>query len=256
MEQDHGTYQDERDAILSALQPERPFDDDLIANPVTEDGGESEQAGEQESEESPEDRYKRLEAERDQLRSEAEAERKRREEYETAEQQRTAQAVKQQQEAWERARQEALAHAETLPHRDAIRFMAEFNQQREAALFQWGTQLFQQIETERLNKQAAKIAADHGLPAEEVEALVRAAQISGNPAAMQDEAKRLKARESKSEERVRALQEEINRIKADSARQKLANSPVNRVGSGNRTAPKTYKPGSREQLADLLGIPG
>lgn len=243
---------DERQQMLDALQVDPPYDPaDFQADDTEEVGVQAEEPDQ--SEPDPRQLLKEREAELERLRAEAEAERGKRSEYEQQVARQQAEQARQQQEAWNRARDEALSHARTLPYDQALQYLAEFSSQREAALMQWGTQLYTEKEVLRWTRQAEKIAAENGLPAEEVETLVRAAQTTGDPATMTAEAKKIKARNSQLEEKVRALEEAIKRQKAESARQKLQKSPINRVGQGNRTAPSNVKKGTREHLAALLG---
>ena len=206
-----GEQQDERAAMLAALETPPPFspEDFPGGDEAADDGYEAEPDQEPERVD-PDARIKELEALLAQRDEETASERSKREDYE--------------------------------------------RRQREQEALNWGQQLFSEKETLRLTNKAEKIAAKHGLPEEEVETLVRAAMTAGgDESAIEAEAKRLKAREAKYEERARKVEEELKRQKAESARRKLAGSPVNRVGQGNRTAPSNVKKGTREHLAALLG---
>jgi hypothetical protein len=253
MDQAQYEDRDERAEMLAALEPEPPFNPADFAS----DDEPFDDTDQQDAATEPD--YKALLREREEriaaLEGETAAERQRREATEQRQREYDQQQAQAKQREWEQMYTQAVAHAETLPHREAVQYLAQFARWREQEALTWGQQVYTEKETIRLTNKAEKIAAKHGLPEEEVETLVRAAMTAGgDEGAIEAEAKRLKAREEKYMERVRKVEEDAKRQKAESARQKLGKSPVNRVPAGNRTAPRDVKPGSREQLAHLMGI--
>jgi hypothetical protein len=229
-----------------------PFDPSLLAVATEAEESDTADAG---AEDQAEPDYKTLLAEREariaELENETAAERKLREEREAQQAAYEQQQYQQRVQEWQAEFARAYEQARTMRTDEALNHLAQFHQQREAML--WGN--YQQLHTERelarLEKQAHKVASEFGLPEEEVEALVRAAATTGRADAMQSEAKRLKARTSKTQEELQSLREELNRIKAEGTRQKLSRST--RVGQGNRAVPPKVKPGTDDHLRSLLG---
>lgn len=188
----------------------------------------------------------------------AEAVERERDEYQSLVQQNNARAQQEQAQKWQQEEAQAKAHAKTLPYEEAIEYMDGFRRYREEQVWKWGQDNF--VEKTRLEwtKDAEKLARANGLPDEDVELLVRVASASGDKRAMQEEAKRLKARNETSTQGLRAVQEELARLKAEMARQNIVSSGAQRVGGqGAGSVPTTFTKGTRDHLRyELYGKTG
>lgn len=228
-------------------QTDAPFDPSLIAVPTEPVDVEPDDAVETEPETPDEPDYKTLLSQREQ---ELENLRQRQAEWEAQQEAAAKQQFEAAQRAWNEEAQRIYAEAEQMPHREALAHIAQFQQRREASLWQYSSQLLSEKEAIRYEQQARKLVAEHGLPEDEVETLVRAATIAGKSDAMKAEANRLKARYSPRDQEMQQLREEINRLKAAGTKEKLQRAT--RTGQGNRSVPPQVKPGTDQHLASLL----
>lgn len=236
------------------LEQEPPFDPSLIAAPYQEPEAPDDEGGEAPVDPAEEARRWRERAEA--LEAEAKSEAERREALEAEQVRREAAEAEQRARAWQKAEQDAINHAKTLPHAEAIEYLDRFRREREGYLYQWGQELFTRQQQAQMREQAKKVAKDEGLGEEEVDFLVRAAAAAGDPRAMKDEAKRLKARSEASMSEIRELRAKLERMEAEQNRARLASSPATRVGQGvTRAATKSnVEPGSTDHFRELLGL--
>lgn len=235
------------------LNPAPPFDPSLLATPQYQD--QDLEAGGEEEAVDPVEEARRWRERAEQLEAESNADRQRREELEAERERREAIEAERARQEWERAEKQARAHAETLPFKEGLDYLDNFRRSREAQLYQWGQGLYSEKQIAEFQRQAEKIVRDEGLSESEVDALVQAAKASGDARTMKAEAKRIKERTEASTREVRELREKLERMEAERNRERLAASPVNRVGQGGGRAAngKKVAPGTREHLRELLG---
>ena len=238
------------------FEKDTPFDPSLIA-PLQ--GGYEAAHEEGDEQTDPVAEAERLRQELAQYQADAAQAKSRADELEQLQARRDAEESRKQFEQWQNEYQNALAQAEQMPHKDAVRFLADLMQRREQSLLGWGQTYFNENLTLKWTKQAEKIAKDEGLSESDVEDLLKAATLAGDPKAMKEEAKRIKSRSEQTNSEFLKMKEEFERMKAELNRDRLASSPVNRVGgsSGNRgSAPSNVVQGSRAHLEQLLqGVP-
>lgn len=231
-----------------------PFDPSLIAAPVYQDDQEEivesseEQVDPAEEARQWRERYEALEAA-------SKSETERREALEAEQYRREQQESQARFQQWQKAEQDALAHARTLSRDEAVDYMDRFRRERESALYQWGDGVFNQLQDQRTRAQAEKIAKDEGIAPEEIDTLLRAAAAAKDPRVMKDEAKRIKARSDASNAEVRELRAQIEQMRAEQNRARLASSQVGRVGQGTSrpAAQSQVTPGSVDHFRQLLG---
>lgn len=246
-EQQYGEMEQGDNPFGHVDQVDAPFDPSLIAVQTAPVDAEPDEAVEAETETPDEPDYKSL---YQQTQEEAEKLRQRQAEWEAQQEAAAKQQFEAAQRAWNEEAQRVYAEAEQMPHREALAHIAQFQQRREASLWQYSSQLLSEKEAIKYEQQARKLVSEHGLPEDEVETLVRAATIAGKSDAMKAEANRLKARYSPRDQELQQLREEINRLKAAGTKEKLQRAT--RTGQGNRSVPPQVKPGTDEHLASLL----